>query len=60
MELTTRSVVCPVPPSFGIAKWLRILIKNPHLKDKSTWKSGFMLGLQRAVYNMNPEKTVMT
>ena len=60
MELTTMSVVCPFPPSFGIAKMASNL-KNPHfIKDKSTSKSGFMSGLQHAVYNINPEETVMT
>ena len=60
MELTTMSVVCPFPPSFGIAKMASNL-KNPHfIKDKSTSKSGFMSGLQHAVYNINPEETVIT
>ena len=35
-------------------------LKNPDLKDNSSSKSEFMSGLQHAVYNMNPEKTVMT
>ena len=49
-----------VCPAFIRNREMAWNLKNPHLKDNSSSKSEFMSGLQHAVYNMNPEKAVMT
>lgn len=53
-------VVAFVCPAFIRNREMAWNLKNPHLKDNSSSKSEFMSGLQHAVYNMNPEKAVMT